>query len=240
MKILLIDNHTLFREGLRCVLQQLPGGIDEILEAGSFSEGLHLAGQHSDLDLALLELKTPGNGGEIAVKIFCQRYPHIPVVLLLSGEEDHLVINKALSYGASGFVSKSATVHMLLDTLSLALSDSIYFPLRQRGMSAKNMKERKRSSNANEYSLTARQMHVLKYLIAGLSNKEIAEATNLTEGTVKAHVARVFQVLCVNNRIEAMQVARRLGLGDMPDGTAAHLDKLAKPLNPAFIAVTQG
>lgn len=218
MKILLIDNHALFREGLRCVLQQLPGGVDEILEAGSFPDGLTLAGQHPGLDLALLELRSPGSGGAISVRLFRQRYPHIPLVVV-SGEEDGHVINSVLSYGASGFVCKSSTGATLLSALSLALSGSIYVPaqfLRRPGVAAGNKSSRddNRRSN-NEYGLTARQMDILKYLMAGFSNKEIAKVTDLAEGTVKAHVAAVCQTLHVKSRMEAIRVAKQLGLVEM-------------------------
>lgn len=218
MKILLIDNHALFREGLRHVLQQLPGGVGEILEAGSFYDGLKLAGQHRDLDLALLELNTPGSEGAISVKLFRQCYPHIPVVVV-SGEEDCQVIKKALNYGASGFVSKSSTGPILLSALRLALSGSIYVPpqlLQQSGMTVENNNDRNdyHRLKANEYGLTARQMHILKYLTTGLSNKKIAETIHLAEGTVKAHVAAVYQILRVKNRMEAVRVANQLGLTD--------------------------
>lgn len=220
MKVLLIDHHALFREGLRCVLQQLPGGVSEILEAGSFSDGLKLAGQHPGLDLALLELKSPGCEGAISVRLFRQRYPHIPLVVV-SGEEDACIINSALSYGASGFVCKSSSGSTLLGALGLALSGSIYVPqqfLRRPGAAARNRKssEDSRRSSANEHGLTARQMDILRYLTEGLSNKEIARVTDLAEGTVKAHVAAVCQALCVKSRMEAIRAARQLGLVDMP------------------------
>ncbi len=222
MKILLIDNHTLFREGLRHILQQLPGGVDEILDAGSFREGLALAGQHPDLNLMLLEIKSPGAEGAISVKFFRQRYPHIPVVVV-SGEEDCHLISKTLNYGASGFVCKSSTVPALLNALELALSGSIYVPpqlLRQHGMAVVHKDEYngKRRPNVNGHGLTARQMEVLKYLAAGLSNKEIASMTELSEGTVKVHVAAVYQILRVNNRLEAVRAARQLGLAGILDG----------------------
>ena len=219
MKILLIDNHALFREGLRHVLQQLPGGVDEILEAGSFYDGLKLAGQHRDLNLALLELNTPGSEGAISVKLFRLRYPHIPLVVV-SGEENRQVIQKALNYGASGFVSKGSTGPILLSALKLALSGSIYVPsqlLQQPGMTVENSNDRNdyRRFKANEYGLTARQLHILKYLATGLSNKKIAETIHLAEGTVKAHVAAVYQTLRVKNRMEAVRVANQLGLTDI-------------------------
>lgn len=216
MKILLIDNHALFREGVRHVLQQLPGGVDEILEADSFTDALKLAGQHPDLNLVLLELKIPGSEGAVSVGLLRQHYPRIPVVVL-SGEEDCRVINKAMSYGASGFVRKSSNATILLNALKLALSGntSVRPQLSQKFATTtwnKNNRDGKRGPNANEYGLTVRQMDILKHLTAGLSNKEIGAAVNLAEGTVKTHVAAIYHALCVNNRMEAMRATRKLGL----------------------------
>ncbi|MDO8465160.1 MAG: response regulator transcription factor [Gallionella sp.] len=220
MKILLIDHHALFREGLRQILQQLPGGVHEILEAGTFTDALNLAGQHPDFDLALLELKSPGCEGAVSIRSFRQHYPHIPVVVV-SSEEGYLATNRALSNGASGFVCKSSTVPILLKTLCLVLSGNVYVPpqfLQKSGMSAwnKNNLNEIRFPNANEYGLTPRQVVVLQYLTAGFSNKEIAKTINLAEGTVKTHIAVIYQILHVNNRIEAMRVAKQLGLGGIP------------------------
>lgn len=219
MKILLIDNHALFRDGLRYILQRLHGGVGEILEAGNFSDGLELAGQNPDLALALLELKSPGSEGAVSVGFFRQHYPHIPVVVV-SSEEDCHVINKALDYGASGFVCKSSPASILLDALKLALSGNIYVPeqlLRQHGITAVHEGHRNnRHSNPDKHNLTTRQAHILRCLATGLSNKEIAGLSNLSEGTVKAHVAAVYQTLQVKNRMEAAQVAWRLGLDDKP------------------------
>lgn len=218
MKVLLIDNHALFREGLRHILRGLPGGMSEILEAGDFSEGLMLAGQHPDFDFALLELNSPGSEGAISVRIFRQHHPHIPL-MVVSGEESFHAIVNALNYGASGYVCKSSDGKTLLSALNLVLSGSIYVPpqvLQRPGIPVRSRKDGigNRRSNANEYGLTARQIEVLGYLVAGISNKEIAEETGLTEGTVKAHVAAVYQALRVRNRMEAAQVARQAGLAD--------------------------
>ncbi|OGS99093.1 MAG: hypothetical protein A3F73_00650 [Gallionellales bacterium RIFCSPLOWO2_12_FULL_59_22] len=225
MKILLIDNHALFREGLRHILKRMPGGVSEILEAENFADGLKLAGQHPGLDIALLELRTPGSEGTFSVKLFRLCCPHIPL-LVVSGEEDGRVIRKVLSYGARGFVSKNSTGSALLGAVGMALSGSIYAPsqlLRRPGMAieSSNTRNDSRRSNANEYGLTVRQMDILRHLATGLCNKDIARATDLTEGTVKAHVAAVRKILHVKNRIEAVLIAERLGLTGVPDGTAA-------------------
>lgn len=221
MKILLVDDHALFRDGMRYALQQLPEAV-EILEAGNFPDGLKLATQHPELDLALLDLNMPGSEGPISIRFFHQRYPHIPVVVV-SGEEGRGYMEKAMNYGAMGFVCKSSTASVMLSALNLVLSGGVYIPpqlLRQYGEVAGKEPDvtDRRSLHTNEYGLTQRQMQVLTHLAAGLSNKEIAEAIHLAEGTIKIHVAAVYQTLRVNNRMEAVRMAEKLGLVGTPHG----------------------
>ncbi|MBY0576647.1 MAG: response regulator transcription factor [Gallionellaceae bacterium] len=214
MKILLIDDHALFRDGMRYVLKQLSEEV-EILEADNLHDGMELAKLHPELDLALLDLNMPGSKGPSSIKHFHQRYPHIPVVVV-SGEENSNIISKAINYGAMGFVCKNTAAPMILNALNLILSGGIYIPPQILQYSATDKKEAEPNGHldgrANEYNLTSRQMQVLEHLAAGLSNKEIAEATKLAEGTVKVHLAAVYQNLHVSNRIEAILMAEKLGL----------------------------
>ena len=222
MKILLVDDHALFREGMRYVLQQLPEDV-EILEAGNFPDALKIATQHPELDLALMDLNMPGSEGPISIRFFHQRYPHIPVVVV-SGEESRGYMEKVMDYGAMGYVCKSSTAAVMVSALNLVLSGGVYVPpqlLRQQGTVTERESDiiDRRSLNTNEYGLTQRQMQVLAHLAAGLSNKEIAEAIHLAEGTVKIHVAAVYQILRVGNRMEAVRMAEKLGLiGSPSDG----------------------
>lgn len=228
MKILMVDDHALFRDGMRYVLQQLPEEV-EIMEAGNFLDGLRLAMQHPELDLALLDLNMPGSEGPVSIRYFHQHYPHIPVVVV-SGEEGRGYMEKVMNYGAMGFISKSSTAAVMLGALNLVMSGGIYIPeemLRQHSeigdnLIADNEYEResadRRRLDTNEYGLTRRQMEVLRHIAAGLSNRQIAEKVHLAEGTVKIHVAAVYQTLRVGNRMEAVRVAENLGLLDTPHG----------------------
>lgn len=217
MKILLADDHALFREGMRYVLQQLPGSV-EILETGNFQDALKLAGQHPELDLALLDLHMPGSDGPKSVSYFHQRYPHIPVVVV-SGEEASANMEKVMNYGAMGFVSKSSGAQAMLGALNLVLSGGVYVPPEiLRHHFAETATVDKRSQHTNGYGLTPRQMDVLQHLCAGMSNKEIASHISLAEGTVKIHVAAVYQTLKVNSRLEAVRAAERLGLVGVANG----------------------
>lgn len=218
MKILLADDHALFREGMRYVLQQLSRSV-QVLEAGSFQDGLKLAEQHAELDLVLLDLHMPGSEGPKSVSYFHQRYPSIPIVVV-SAEEDPTNIEKVMNYGASGFVSKSADARTMLNALNIVLAGGMYLPPEiLRHHIAEAAHQDKRSLHTNGYGLTSRQMEVLQHLAAGLSNKEVALATKLAEGTVKIHVSAVYQTLSVNSRLEAVRAAEHLGLiGVVPHG----------------------
>ncbi len=217
MKILIVDDHALFRDGMRYVLQQLADNC-EIMEASNFHEGLRLAELHPELDLALLDLNMPGSEGAISIKFFHQRYPHIPVVVV-SGEEARATMEKVINAGAMGFVCKSSNAATMLGALQLVLSGGVFVPpqiLLQPSLlpdfASEEERKDRRSLNTNEYGLTQRQMEVLKHLASGMSNKEIAGTIQLAEGTVKIHVAAVYQMLRVKNRMEAVQVAQQLGL----------------------------
>ncbi|OGS93759.1 MAG: DNA-binding response regulator [Gallionellales bacterium GWA2_59_43] len=215
MRLMLVDDHALFREGMRLVLQQLPE-VSEILEAGSFNEALRLAENNPDLDLALLDLNMPGSDGPMSIRYFNQRYPHIPV-MVVSGEESRSIMERVMASGALGFVCKNSSAPLMLSALNLVLSGGVYVPpqlLRPSEDTCRQDAERidRRSTRTNEFGLTARQMEVLHCIAEGLSNKEIAERLNLAEGTVKIHVASTYQTLRVNNRMEAVRLAEQMGL----------------------------
>jgi DNA-binding NarL/FixJ family response regulator len=227
LKIMLVDDHALFREGLRYVLQQLPEDV-EIMEAGNFPDGLKLATKHPELDLALLDLNMPGSEGPMSIRYFHQHYPHIPVVVV-SGEEGRVYMERVMNYGAMGFISKNSSAAVMLGALNLILSGGIYIPpemLRHHAAFAGGGEEKGdvrkkgdlRGSRDQEELLTPRQMEVLRHMAAGLSNKEIADTVHLAEGTVKIHIAAIYQTLRVNNRMEAVRMAVELGLISPSDG----------------------
>lgn len=213
MKILLADDHALFREGMHYVMQQLDnqlGGQAEILDAGNFSEALGIAEKNPDLSLALLDLKMPGSDGVSAIKLFHSRYPDIPIVVV-SGADQREDIMGAMNSGAMGFISKSSNCKDMVQALRMVLDGGTYLPPQLLQQDVAGSADG-RNWRTNKFGLTARQMEILQYLGQGWSNKNISDATGLAEGTVKIHVAAVFQTLRVNNRVEAAHAGRRLGL----------------------------
>lgn len=211
MKILLADDHALFREGMRHVMRQLDGHLDgkaEILDACTFPDALRVAEENPDISLALLDLKMPGSDGVSAIKLFRSRHPDI-VVVVLSGTDQREDILGAMNSGAMGFVSKSSNSKEMVQALRMVLGGGTYLPpqlLQQTGAGDAD------NWHPSKLVLTARQSEMLRYLGLGWSNKSIAEATGLSQGTVKVHMAALYNMLRVGSRLDAVLAGRRLGL----------------------------
>ncbi len=213
MRILLVDDHALFREGMHYIVSQLGEQVD-ILDAGCFSEAMTIAGNNPDLDLVMLDLKMPDSEGVASVSLFHSRYPRIPIVVV-SGTDYRCDIESAMNSGAMGFISKVSSSKDMVHALRVVLDGGIYLPpqlLLQAVAKMEDGRKDGRSWRVNRFGLTARQMEVLQHLAHGMSNKGIALATGLAEGTVKVHVAAIYQALKVGNRNEATRAALKLGL----------------------------
>lgn len=214
LKVLMVDDHALFRDGMRYVLQQLADEV-EVLDSANLHDGMKLAEENPDIDLALLDLNMPGSEGVKSIEYFHDAHPAIPLVVV-SGSEQREDIEKVMEYGAMGFISKMSSSKMMLSALRMVLDGGIYLPpqmLQQamQGLDQGNGAD-KRADRQNKHNLTPRQMQTLQLLAEGLSNKEISLRMNLAEGTVKIHTAAVYHALCVNSRMEAVTAAIRQGI----------------------------
>jgi|SRR5580658_1288961 two-component system nitrate/nitrite response regulator NarL len=211
MKLLIVDDHPVLREGLAALLQQAAAET-EILQACDDAAGLSLALSHPDLDAVFLDLNMPGGGGMPAIQEFGRCRPDLPVIVL-SSSEDPQDIRRALGLGALGYIPKSASPRTILSALQLVLSGSVYVPpvLVTAAASASSSGGGPNGPQALAH-LTERQVDVLKQLCRGLSNKEISRELNLSEKTVKAHITAIFRTLNVVNRLQAAAVARQAAL----------------------------
>ena len=211
MKILLADDHTLFREAMLHPLRQLDAAA-EIFQAGTATQALAIAEEKSDLDLVLLDLNMPGMDGLTAVMTFRDRFPELPLVVLSASEEHH-DIQAVLDAGAMGFIPKSSSTQIMLGALRLVLSGGPYIPplLLQRAQYAidpPTRAARPAATIGGAEDLTPRQFEVLEALAEGLSNKLIGRKLNLSEGTVKVHLAAIFRALDAKNRTDAVITAQ--------------------------------
>jgi DNA-binding NarL/FixJ family response regulator len=201
VKILIIDDHALFRAGLRMLLSTIGRNV-LCVEAGNIADALTLIAQHPDLQLCLLDLTLENEHGLGAIKRIKEAAPQVAVVVV-SGSDDSDTISSCIDAGAMSFIPKSATPEVLKQALQHILKGAVYLP--DRIVSAME----NRSAQAQ---LTPRQLQVLQALSRGLPNKLIAHELDLSEHTIKDHVAAVFAVLGVRNRTEAVIRASQLRL----------------------------
>jgi DNA-binding NarL/FixJ family response regulator len=216
MKFLLADDHPLMREGVRSVLAQLNEQV-EIVEAHDYPSLFSQAEQHPDFDLALVDLNMPGFIGVQGVAEFRTRFPEIPLVVL-SASESHYDIKRVLDAGALGYIPKASSPAVMVSALQLILAGGIYVPsLLVEPDSGLHGQDAAAFAALRHSGLTTRQMEVLRLLVQGSQNKVIARALDLSEGTVKIHVAAIFRALNVNNRTETVLAVQRLGI-DLDSG----------------------
>jgi len=195
-RILVVDDHPLYREGMVSALRaQLPGL--EVLGAGSAEEGLRVLESNPETDLVLIDLRLPGMDGFGALAAYAARFPTVSRVLI-SGQDGAEIVRRAFDAGASGFIPKSLSVDQVTAAIRRVLDGGVFVPAQGEGPSA----------NGN---LTLRQLEVLRLLGEGYTNKEIARSLDITERTAKAHVAAIFEVLGADNRTQAVVAGQRLG-----------------------------
>jgi two-component system, NarL family, nitrate/nitrite response regulator NarL len=211
MKLLVVDDHPVFRDGLAALLKQAAEHV-VILQAPECATALQVAAEHPDLDAVFVDLMMPGMTGDLAVREFGKRRPELPVIVL-SSSENPSDVRRALKAGALGYIPKSANPQTLLSALKLVLSGNIYVPplLAQGPPPTRDDSSTQPAPHAIS-QLTDRQIDVLKHLCTGLSNKEISVRLGIAEKTVKAHVAAIFKTLNVVNRTQAAHAVREAKL----------------------------
>jgi DNA-binding NarL/FixJ family response regulator len=217
VKVLIVDDHHLIREGMRPVLERLPPpGSEEpvvVLEAENFDAATAVVSKHPDLDLVLLDVRMPGTSGFAGLAQWQKRFPGLPVVMM-SGEDDPALVRSAIDQGALGYIPKSSTSEVILSALRLVLSGGTYLP--REAIGREQLAPMPRADFAADVSarlgITPRQADVLALLLAGKSNKVICRELGLAESTVKNHVAAVFKALDVTTRVQAVLAASKLGI----------------------------
>ena len=204
MKILIVDDHPVFREGLAAILAQADTGAT-VFQAADSGQALACVADQPGLDLVLLDLRIPGVTGLSALDEIARARRSLPVVVL-SSSEDPRDARQALAHGAMGYIPKSASAQTLKAALHMVLNGDVYVPPLVLG-------QPEGAAHApSPDRLTPRQVEVLRKLGGGVSNKVIAMDLALSEKTVKAHVTAIFKALGVISRTQAVARARETGL----------------------------
>lgn len=205
--VIVADDHPLFRTAIKEALRESQGKT-AFLEANSFESLQELVEVNPDVDLVLLDLHMPGISGFAGLVYLCKRYPSVPVVII-SANEDPLVIRRALDHGAAGFIPKSSSIKVITEAINCILMGEIWAPVTTPvNLPGKNVSELALAERMAQ--LTPQQFKVLMMVSQGLLNKQIAYDMGISEATVKAHVTAIMNKLGVSNRTQAVLAASKL------------------------------
>lgn len=216
-RILIADDHPLFREAISNVIQSgFPGS--ETIETEDLERTLEQATLDDELDLVLLDLNMPGMQGLNGLISLRNEAPTTPVVII-SAEDNKQLVLQAIACGAVGFISKSSPRPQMTEALRQILNGNVYLPpeiIRTDTPDSRPVRNTAEPKVTPEClsALTRRQLLVLERMAQGESNKQIAYNLNIAETTVKAHVSAILRKLGVHNRVQAILSASDIDFAD--------------------------
>ncbi len=210
-RVLLVDDHQMFREGVRQILA-MAGDVEVVGEAGDGAEAERKAAELAP-DVVLMDLHMPGTDGLTAIRRIISRLPQVRVIALTAYRSDKHVF-EALAAGAQGYILKDASAGELLRAIREVQSGrSLLDPqVAARLLSEFRRLAVRQTDAAPDTLLSAREVEILRLVAAGLTNKEIGARLCLAEKTVKNYLTSVFQKLGINDRVQAAIYAQRQGL----------------------------
>ncbi|MCF8178372.1 MAG: response regulator transcription factor [Sulfuritalea sp.] len=207
LKLLVVEDHALVREGLLATLKNL-GEETKTFGVADANAAIGVL-DVEDIDMMILDLMLPGIKGQTFLPVVVRRFPTVPVVVL-SALDDAETVARVMKAGASGFVSKSGSSIELLEALRAVLAGDIYLPPKLRELTSRSDTAHGEGKTlAQRFGLTAAQVRVLNLLSEGRSNRQIGELLGLTEGTVKIHVSAIMKAMGASNRSEAALMVNR-------------------------------
>lgn len=224
MKILLADDHTLFRDALIEYMRRVDENI-EILVADDFYQAYDVLCKDNQIDLTLLDFKMPGMDGLKGLEKIRKDFPDLPVTLLSGVAEEHH-IRKALEMGARGFFPKTLSGKSLMKAIELILAGEKFLPINAStnqlqpsyyngnsiSSNGRGLSDQDQACLENDPGLTKREKEVLAFLVKGAPNKEIARELDLQIVTIKLHVRGICKKLNAKNRTQAALTAQKLDL----------------------------
>lgn len=220
LKILIADDHPLFREALQQVLSQIyPDAA--ILTAATVPQLQEVMSVHPDIRLLLLDLHMPGALGFSAVSWFIGQHRDIPVVMI-SADAQADTVRRAIDHGVAGFISKSADTTVIHSCIKAVLAgERGIHPQLEASESGASLQSLDVADALS--TLTPQQFRVVSMLFEGLLNKQIAYELEVKEATIKAHMTEIFRKLGVHSRTQAVLVLRSLSTLS-PDNLAGASD----------------
>ncbi|MDZ3837886.1 MAG: response regulator transcription factor [Rhodospirillales bacterium] len=212
-RVLIADDHPLFRTALRQVIESLFADY-EILEAGTLDEASRFIDEADsyEMDLVLLDLQMPGSSGFSGLVSLRNAAPWVPIIVVSASSTDDIV-RSAITYGASGFIPKSFSKEEIGVGMTRVLSGDVFVPFPDTLFPPTRANALRADSEERLAALTHGELRVLDLLAKGKSNKIIAYELGIKESTVKAHITAILRKLKVHSRTQAVLAARDLSFG---------------------------
>jgi DNA-binding NarL/FixJ family response regulator len=213
IKVLIVDDHPVFREGLQQCLEARTG-VQVIAAVGSGDDMWRAIRSHGRPQIVLMDVEMPGQGGIELTQMLHERHPEVRVVMLTAFSDSERVF-AALKAGAVGYLLKNSSPKEICAAVERAAAGE---PMLSGEIAGRVLREFEREREEEHYrtqlaGLTPREEEILKLLATGESNREIGKRLFISEQTVKNHVASIFRKLQVNDRTKAALLAVKLGLG---------------------------
>lgn len=209
IRLLIVDDHFIIREGLRLIFDTIPK-LDLVAEAENGEEALVQVEEHLP-DVVLMDLQMPVMDGITAIEILRKAHPEIAIIILTTYKENDLLL-RGLKAGARGYLLKDTDRQTLINTIQAAArGETLLKPeILQQVLNYQSDKPGLKKDLENP--LSERELEVLQMVAEGARNKEIAYKLGITERTVKAHLSHIFQKLNVDARAAAVAAAARSGI----------------------------
>lgn len=222
MKILLIDSHVSFCEGVKAAMQAAGAPYELDYEADAHCVANAIVNK-AEYDLLLLELVIPGMAGIDLLRQLAANQSPVPV-LILSSVEDKAMIREAFELGAVGYLSKSSSIRQILDAVEHCSQGHRHIPEQLLSEQSPGPPGESSSQEPRSLGVTRRQLQIVGLMEMGLSNQEIADQLFISKATVKTHVNHLFRTLGVRNRISCVREARKRGLTEVAPESVTRQD----------------
>ncbi|MBI4376158.1 MAG: response regulator transcription factor [Elusimicrobia bacterium] len=209
VKVLIADDQTLFREGIKDLLED-ERGIEVVGEAADGQEAVRMAKKLRP-DVILMDIKLPNLDGVAATRAIRSEVPDTNV-LILSSFEDEAHVMESIQAGANGYLSKMLPATELVNALKAFANEGVMIPQQVMGKLLEGLRQMSVNGQGSPVALTKTEIKALVFLGNGLSNKEIASKMDCSVKTIKNHLNAIFQKLDVSNRTEAVVKGIELGL----------------------------
>jgi DNA-binding NarL/FixJ family response regulator len=217
LRVIVVDDHDLFRSGLRRLLDG-EIGLEVVADARRGEEAVARAAELAP-DVIVMDVNMPGMSGIEATRAILERRPETSILMLTVSDADHEVLDAVLA-GASGYLLKDATLPQIVDAIRAAASGQSLIAPSVAGSLLARLREHgpRQEEQRDPVVLSDREVDVLRLLVAGADNNEIGAELHLSQSTIKHHVSSILEKLDVENRVQAAVLAVRRGL--IPDQPA--------------------